>query len=308
MDEAHCVSQWGHDFRPDYLRIGALREALGVPLAAFTATADAETRDEIVARLFAGAPPEIFLRGFDRPNIHLAFAPKDQPRRQILAFVAARKGQPGIVYCATRAKTETLAAALTEAGHEAVAYHAGMDPDARRRVEGRFQHEDGLIVVATVAFGMGIDKPDIRWVAHADLPKSIEAYYQEIGRAGRDGAPAETLTLYGADDLRLRRTQIDESPAPLERTEADHTRLNALVGLAEATELPAPGAAGLFRRGGRALRQLRPLRPPGEVFDATEAVRKALSAALRTGESFGAGHLIDVLTGHDDREGCPTRA
>ena len=136
VDEAHCVSQWGHDFRPDYLRIGGLREALDVPLAAFTATADAETRDEIVARLFAGRAPEMFLRGFDRPNIHLAFAPKDQPRRQILAFAAARKGQSGIVYCATRAKTETLAAALTEAGHEAVAYHGGMEPDARRRVEG----------------------------------------------------------------------------------------------------------------------------------------------------------------------------
>ncbi|MCU0854193.1 MAG: DNA helicase RecQ [Rhodobacteraceae bacterium] len=297
VDEAHCVSQWGHDFRPDYLRIGALREALGVPLAAFTATADAETQGEIVTRLFAGRPPETFLRGFDRPNIHLAFQPKDQPRRQILAFAAARKGQPGIVYCATRAKTETLAAALTEAGHEAVAYHGGMEADARRRVEARFQQEDGLIVVATVAFGMGIDKPDIRWVAHADLPKSIEAYYQEIGRGGRDGAPAETLTLYGADDLRFRRTQIDESPAPPERRAADHARLNALVGLAEATGCRRTALLGYFGEEAASCGNCDLCDRPAEVFDATEAVRKALSAALRTGESFGAGHLIDVLTG-----------
>ncbi|MBT8409270.1 MAG: ATP-dependent DNA helicase, partial [Alphaproteobacteria bacterium] len=177
VDEAHCVSQWGHDFRPDYLRIGDLRRALDVPLAAFTATADEETRAEIVTRLFDDAQPDIFLRGFDRPNIHLAFAVKSGPRRQILDFAAARKGQSGIVYCATRAKTETIAAALREAGHAACHYHGGMDPQDRRDVETRFQTEDGLIVVATVAFGMGVDKPDIRWVAHADLPKSIEAYY-----------------------------------------------------------------------------------------------------------------------------------
>jgi len=234
VDEAHCVSQWGHDFRPDYLRIGELRRMLDVPLAAFTATADAETRDEIVEKLFDGAPPATFLRGFDRPNIHLAFAVKDSPRTQILNFAAARKGQSGIVYCGTRAKTETLAAALREAGHVACHYHGGMDADDRREVERRFQQEDGLIVVATIAFGMGIDKPDIRWVAHADLPKSIEAYYQEIGRAGRDGAPAETLTLFGQDDIRFRRQQVDEGLAPPERRAADHGRLNALLGLAEA--------------------------------------------------------------------------
>ena len=236
VDEAHCVSQWGHDFRPDYLRIGELRAALDVPVAAFTATADAETRDEIVQRLFADRQPEQFLHGFDRPNIHLAFAAKDQPRRQILDFAAARKGQSGIVYCGTRAKTEALAKALTEAGHAAIHYHGGMEADLRRTAETRFQQEDGLIVVATVAFGMGVDKPDIRWVAHADLPKSIEAYYQEIGRAGRDGAPAETLTLFGPDDIRLRRSQIDEGLAPPERRMADHGRLNALLGLAEALE------------------------------------------------------------------------
>jgi len=234
VDEAHCVSQWGHDFRPDYLRIGALRRELDVPLAAFTATADAETRAEIVEKLFDGHAPTSFLHGFDRPNIHLAFAVKDGPRKQIMEFAAARKGQSGIVYCGTRAKTETLAQALQTGGHSACFYHGGMQADARRHVEARFNTEDGLIVVATVAFGMGVDKPDIRWVAHADLPKSIEAYYQEIGRSGRDGAPAETLTLYGPDDIRLRRSQIDEGLAPPERRMADHARLNALLGLAEA--------------------------------------------------------------------------
>ena len=297
VDEAHCVSQWGHDFRPDYLRIGDLKRALGVPLAAFTATADEETRAEIVAQLFDGRAPETFLRGFDRPNIHLAFQVKDQPRRQVLAFAAARKGQSGIVYCGTRAKTETLAQALTESGHLACAYHGGLEAEARRDVEARFQREDGLIVVATVAFGMGIDKPDIRWVAHADLPKSIEAYYQEIGRAGRDGAPAETLTLYGPDDIRFRRTQIDEGLAPADRKAADHARLNALLGLAEATACRRQRLLAYFGEAAEPCGNCDLCDRPPELFDGTEAVRKALSAILRTGESFGAGHLIDILTG-----------
>ncbi len=297
VDEAHCVSQWGHDFRPDYLRIGALRRALDVPLAAFTATADSETREEIVTRLFAGRQPRHFLGGFDRPNIHLAFAPKLKPREQILNFAAARKGQSGIVYCGTRAKTETLAKALSDTGCPAIAYHAGMEADDRREVERRFQMEDGLIVVATVAFGMGIDKPDIRWVAHADLPKSIEAYYQEIGRAGRDGAPAETLTLYGTDDIRLRRMQIDESLADADRRMADHGRLNALLGLAEAQACRRQKLLAYFEETRDACGNCDICASPPETFDGTEAVMKALSAMLRTGESFGAGHLTDILVG-----------
>ncbi|MBN9888714.1 DNA helicase RecQ [Salipiger abyssi] len=299
VDEAHCVSQWGHDFRPDYLRIGELRRALGVPLAAFTATADQETQGEIVQRLFDGEAPQTFLRGFDRPNIHLAFKPKDSPRTQILRFAAARKGRSGIVYCGTRAKTEGIAQALREDGHSACFYHGGMEAEARRAVEERFAKEDGLIVVATVAFGMGVDKPDIRWVAHADLPKSIEAYYQEIGRAGRDGAPAETMTLYGADDIRLRRAQIDEGMAPPERRSADHARLNALLGLAEALGCRRQQLLRYFGEASEPCGNCDLCDKPPEVFDGTEAVRKALSAALRTGENFGAGHLIDILIGNE---------
>ncbi len=297
VDEAHCVSQWGHDFRPDYLSIGELRRALNVPLAAFTATADSETRTEIIEKLFDGAAPSAFLHGFDRPNIHLAFTAKNKPRDQILDFAAARRGQSGIVYCGTRAKTEGIARALREAGQKAIHYHGGMEAEDRRIAERQFQQEDGLIVCATVAFGMGVDKPDIRWVAHADLPKSIEAYYQEIGRAGRDGAPAETLTLFGPDDIRLRRTQIDEGLAPPERRTADHGRLNALLGLAEALECRRKTLLGYFEETDVTCGNCDLCDTPADVFDGTTAVRKALSAILRTEEWFGAGHLIDILLG-----------
>ncbi|MCK0141013.1 DNA helicase RecQ [Aliiroseovarius sp. F20344] len=297
VDEAHCVSQWGHDFRPDYLRIGELRRALDVPLAAFTATADEETRTEIIEKLFDGTPPQTFLQGFDRPNIHLAFTAKNSPRQQILSFAAARKGQSGIVYSGTRARTETLAKALCDAGHMAVHYHGGMEAEDRREVERQFQQEDGLIVVATVAFGMGVDKPDIRWVAHSDLPKSIEAYYQEIGRAGRDGAPAETLTLFGADDIRFRRTQIDEGLAPAERRSADHGRLNALLGLAEAHGCRRQQLLAYFGEEAEPCGNCDLCTTPPDLFDGTVDVMKALSAILRTDESFGSGHVIDILRG-----------
>ena len=299
VDEAHCVSQWGHDFRPDYLRIGELRQALGVPLAAFTATADEETQAEIINKLFDGVTPSSFLHGFDRPNLHLAFAAKDQPRKQILDFAGVRQGQSGIVYCGTRAKTETLSQALRESGHSACHYHGGMEAEDRRIVETRFQREDGLIVVATVAFGMGVDKPDIRWVAHADLPKSIESYYQEIGRGGRDGAPAETLTLFGSDDIRLRRSQIDEGLAPADRKMADHARLNALLGLAEALTCRRTTLLKYFGESAVTCNNCDLCDSPPELFDGTQPVRMALSAILRTGEWFGTGHLIDVLRGND---------
>ncbi|MFQ5566591.1 MAG: DNA helicase RecQ [Paracoccaceae bacterium] len=298
IDEAHCVSQWGHDFRPDYLRLGALREALGgVQTAAFTATADADTREDICARLF-GPAPEVFLRGFDRPNLYLAFEPKASPRGRIVDFVRRRPGQSGIIYCSSRKKTETYAAALAAAGVTALAYHAGLDPETRSERQDRFNREDGVVIAATVAFGMGVDKPDVRFVVHADLPKSMEAYYQEVGRAGRDGAPADTLTLYGIDDIKLRRKQIDEGDAPGERKRADHQRLNALLALAEAPRCRRQTLLAYFGESrAEPCGNCDLCREPPERFDGTEAVRKALSAMLRTGERFGVEHLIAVLRG-----------
>ena len=297
VDEAHCVSQWGHDFRPDYLRIGELRKLLNVPLAAFTATADPETQNEIKDRLFDINNPEVFLQGFDRPNIHMSFSVKASPRKQVLDFVERRKGQSGIIYCGSRAKCETIAQALRSSGHQALHYHAGMDAEDRRISERRFQLEDGLIVVATIAFGMGIDKPDIRYVIHADLPKSIEGYYQEIGRAGRDGEPAETMTLYGADDIRLRRSQIDEGLASNDRKKADHGRLNALLGLAEARRCRRRVLLRYFGDVIETCNNCDLCDAPPILFDGTKHVRMALSAILRTEERYGAGYLIDILRG-----------
>ena len=298
VDEAHCVSQWGHDFRPDYLKISVLRENLGnIQLVAFTATADPDTQEDIIKCLF-DHKPEIFLNGFDRPNIRLTCKIKSQPRQQLLEFVKGHKNQAGIIYCGSRAKTETLALALGNSGYNTEFYHAGMDSEKRKQVESNFQTEDGLIVCATIAFGMGIDKPDIRYVVHADLPKSIESFYQEIGRSGRDGLPAEAFLLYGLDDVRFRRMQIDESLGDLDKKNADHGRLNALLGFIEAQSCRRSKILEYFEQKTFPKCQNCDLcSDPPKVFDATESIRKVLSVILRTKENYGAAHLIDILRG-----------
>ena len=259
IDEAHCVSQWGHDFRPEYLRLREVAEALGgVKTIAVTATADAPTRDDIVERLFL-RKPDVFVRSFDRPNLHLAMSPKAHVLRQILARIERHKGESGIIYCSSRKRTEEMAADLVSHGIRALPYHAGLDPAVRSANQDAFTAEDGVVVCATVAFGMGVDKPDVRFVFHADLPSSIESYYQEIGRAGRDGLPADTLTLYGAGDIELRRRQIEDNDAPPERKAVDRRKLEELVGLCETARCRRQTLARRVRRRRSALRQLRHL-------------------------------------------------
>ncbi len=297
IDEAHCVSQWGHDFRPEYLALGRVRAALGgVQMIALTATADAATRDDIVQRLFDGEP-EIFVQGFDRPNLFLSMAPKGSARTQIASFVAARQGVNGVIYCASRQKTEDLADFLRGKGHRALAYHAGMEKTARDQVQDTFQAEDGIVVVATVAFGMGIDKPDVRFVAHADLPKSVEGYYQETGRAGRDGLPADTMTLYGLDDMRLRRVQIEESDASDSQKRVERQRFNALVALCEAPRCRRQTLLAYFGETTEPCGNCDLCIEGVETFDGTVEAQKAMSAILRTGERFGTEHLVQILTG-----------
>jgi len=242
VDEAHCISQWGHAFRPEYLALGAAQAALGgVQTVAFTATADAATRADIVGKLFH-RDPAVFVHGFDRPNLRLCVRAKTSRRgqmtsgnEQITDFVRARVGQSGVIYCGSRRKTEEIADFLRAGGANARPYHAGLEPSLRSRHQDMFLREDGVIIVATIAFGLGIDKPDVRFVLHADLPANIESYYHEIGRAGRDGLPADTLTLFGAGDIRLRRMQIAQSKASDAQKDIDRKRLDALVTLCEST-------------------------------------------------------------------------
>ena len=302
VDEAHCISQWGHDFRPEYAALGTVQAALGqnacghLQTVAFTATADAATRADILQKLFA-KPPAVFVHGFDRPNLRLAMQPKAGGRKQILDFVKNHRGQSGIVYCASRRKTEEIADYLREQGINALPYHAGMEADARSRHQDAFLQEDGVVMAATVAFGMGIDKPDVRFVLHADMPANIESYYQEIGRAGRDGLPAATLTLYGMGDIRLRRMQIDDADTPDEQKRVERQRLSALVSLCESPRCRRRTLLAYFAESAEPCGHCDVCCDGAEVIDGTIAAQKAMSAILRTGSRFGTEHLTRILIG-----------
>jgi ATP-dependent DNA helicase RecQ len=300
IDEAHCVSQWGHDFRPEYREIARARTSLGdIQTLAFTATADKATRQDIAERLFERRPKS-FLHSFDRPNIALRFEPKDQPRRQLADFLARHKGASGIVYCASRKRAESLADNLSGRGFRALPYHAGLDQTRRGRHQDTFLQEDGVVMVATVAFGMGINKPDVRFVCHADMPSNVESYYQEIGRAGRDGLPSDTLTLYGFDDMALRRRQLDEKDVPDERRAIERKKLEAMIGLCEGATCRRRALLAYFgEESGPACGNCDLCSGGVALTDATVEAQKALSAVVRTGGRFGAGYITDILVGRE---------
>ncbi|MDF2097071.1 DNA helicase RecQ [Aquibaculum arenosum] len=297
IDEAHCISEWGHDFRPEYHRLGLLAERFpAIPRVALTATADAPTRRDIIDRL-ALHDGRDFLGGFDRPNIRYGVQPKTTARRQLLDFVKAQGGEAGIVYCLSRARTEEVASWLTDQGISALPYHAGLAPEVRARHQERFLKEPGLTIAATIAFGMGIDKPDVRFVAHLDPPRSLEAYYQETGRAGRDGLPAETLLLFGMQDIAQQRRMIEESNAPDARKRLEHRKLDALLGYAETTRCRRQVLLDYFGDSCEACGNCDTCLSPPQTFDGTVAAQKALSTIYRTGQRYGSAHVIDVLLG-----------
>ena len=302
IDEAHCVSQWGHDFREEYLGLSALHERYpGVPRLALTATADAHTRADIAERLRLEAA-RVFVASFDRPNIRYRVVEKDEPRRQLLAFLRdEHEGDAGIVYCQSRRKVEEVAAWLVEQGLAALPYHAGLDAQVRRVNQDRFLREDGVVMVATIAFGMGIDKPDVRFVAHLDLPKNIEGYYQETGRGGRDGLPADAWMAYGLADVVNQRRMIDESVADEDFKRLQRGKLDALLALAEAHDCRRVRLLGYFGEASGPCGNCDNCLSPPQTWDATEAARKLLSCVYRFrqhgGQRFGAMHLIDVLRG-----------
>ncbi|MDP6872011.1 MAG: DNA helicase RecQ [Alphaproteobacteria bacterium] len=302
VDEAHCISQWGPAFRPEYSDLSRLRQLFpGVPLVALTATADAVTRRDIADKLF-GSGGRIFVQGFDRPNIRLDVAFKQDWKRQMLAFLRRHGGESGIVYCLSRKKTEETAILLLSEGIQALPYHAGMEKWQRDANQDRFMREDGIVMVATIAFGMGIDKPDVRFVLHTDLPGSMEAYYQEFGRAGRDGAPAQALMLYGLGDIRMRRQFIEQEGGSEERRRQEHKRLDALLAYCEAPQCRRQTLLAYFGEEQQPCGHCDLCLDAAPPVDGTDLARLALSAVRDTGQRFGAAHIVDVLYGANNEK------
>ena len=302
VDEAHCISKWGVSFRPEYEMLSQLRERFPAStFGAFTATADEATRNDIVRQLFPNRG-RIVVQGFDRPNLRLAVNAKDNWRRQISAFLEDKREQSGIAYCLSRKFTEEVTDFLNESGFKAITYHAGQEASLRKANQDRFMSESGVVMVATIAFGMGIDKPDIRFVSHLNLPGSVEAYYQEIGRAGRDGLPAETLMLFGLDDIRMRRMFIDQDGGDDQHRLREHKRLDSLLAYCEAAQCRRKTLLAYFDE------EIEPcgncdtcLNPPVRI-DGTRHAQMVLSAVYRTGQYFGAAHVIDVVRGAESQK------
>ena len=301
IDEAHCVSQWGHDFRPHYAQLSLLATRFpDIPRIALTATADAPTRKDIIECLQL-ADGQSFIAGFDRPNIHYSIVIKDNPKQQILRFIKENHiNDSGIVYCLSRDNTDEMAAWLREQGFNALPYHAGLSSEVRTRHQESFLREDKIIIVATIAFGMGIDKPDVRFVAHMTIPKNIEAYYQETGRAGRDGLPANAMMVYGIRDAAMQRGFIETSNAPDNQKRIEHQKLNALLGLCETAGCRRQIILEYFGDKVGACNNCDTCQTPPETFDGTVATQKAMSCVYRTDQRFGVNYLIDVLMGKQD--------
>jgi ATP-dependent DNA helicase RecQ len=299
IDEAHCISRWGPSFRPDYEALTRLRGLFpGVPISAFTATADEATRMDIAEKLFGGQG-RTFVTGFDRPNIHLAVETRHDWKRQLLDFVSARSGDSGIVYSLSRKKTEAAAEFLVKNGVRSLPYHAGLDSGTRTANQDVFMNEPGVVMAATIAFGMGIDKPDVRYVFHANLPGNMEAYYQELGRAGRDGAPADAFMLYGLDDIRQRRIFIQDDEGDDDHKRREHKRLDALIAYCEAPQCRRRALLTYFGEDSKACGNCDICLNPPDMEDGTDHALNALGAIKQTGQRFGAAHIIDVLRGAD---------